>query len=686
MRSAIRAFTLCSAAAGTLLCATLAAPAQTASTATPPSPAQTAIASPIASTIAIDASSPGRIFDGVGAISGGGGNSRLLIDYPEPTRSQILDYLFKPNYGASLQIFKVEIGADMDSTDGAESSHMHTATDENYNRGYEWWLMEEAKKRNPNIKLVALAWGAPHWVGNGNYWSQDMIGYIVKWLKHAQSDHHLTIDYLGGRNEKGYNVQWYKDLRAGLRANGLGSIKVIASDDWERNKLWNIATEMTKDPAVNDAIDIVGVHGPGWGGYPTTDALALNKPLWDSEGHFDEKLPYNEMARNINRNYAAGKVTATVFWPIVSAMYDNLPYDNIGLIKCNQPWSGHYVVTASVWAMAHTTQFTHPGWQYLDSASGFFAGDATGKQGSYVALKSPDGRDFSLVIETVEATAPQTGRFTVSGFPKKKLHLWTTDLTSSDPAQWFVKQTDIDATAGNFSLDLQPGRVYTVTTTAGQTKGAAIPPPSAPFNLPYADNFDSYPTGHLAKYFSDMYGAFETEKCDGGRAGVCLSQLVPQEPIAWKKTAGRPFTILGSLDWTNYSVSTDVLFEQPGSVDLIGRLTGMSGPDVPNSYVLRISDTGAWSLIRTATKQADVNLASGSVDPLGTQRWHRLTLAFSGSQIAPSIDDKPLPPITDATYANGMVGLGTLNYALAQFDNLRITPIAASTPASSAQP
>ena len=135
----------------------------------------------------------------------------------------------------------------MDSTDGAESSHSHTAADQNYNRGYEWWLMEQARARNPNIKFSALAWGAPHWVGNGNYWSQDMIDYIVKWLKHAQSDHHLTIAYLGGRNEHGYNVQWYKDLRASLRASGLGSIKVIASDDWERNKLWNIATEMTKD-------------------------------------------------------------------------------------------------------------------------------------------------------------------------------------------------------------------------------------------------------------------------------------------------------------------------------------------------------------------------------------------------------------------------------------------------------
>ena len=82
-------------------------------------------------TVAIDAAGGGRVFDGAGAISGGGGNSRLFVDYPEPYRSQILDYLFKPHYGASLQILKVEIGADMDSTDGAESSHMHTASDEN---------------------------------------------------------------------------------------------------------------------------------------------------------------------------------------------------------------------------------------------------------------------------------------------------------------------------------------------------------------------------------------------------------------------------------------------------------------------------------------------------------------------------------------------------------------------------
>src|SRR5579871_5129290 len=115
--------------------------------------ATAATVAPVNTLITVDGTSAGRTFDGVGAISGGGGNSRLLIDYPEPERSQILDYLFKPNYGASLHILKVEVGGDTNSTDGSEASFMHTARDQNFNRGYEWWLMQEAKARNPQIKL-----------------------------------------------------------------------------------------------------------------------------------------------------------------------------------------------------------------------------------------------------------------------------------------------------------------------------------------------------------------------------------------------------------------------------------------------------------------------------------------------------------------------------------------------------
>src|ERR1700761_240335 len=86
--------------------------------------------------VTIDASSPGRTFDGLGAVSAGA-SSRLLYDYPEPYRSQVLDYLFRPHYGASLQHLKIEIGGDVNSTDGSEPSHMRSKADHDYERGYE---------------------------------------------------------------------------------------------------------------------------------------------------------------------------------------------------------------------------------------------------------------------------------------------------------------------------------------------------------------------------------------------------------------------------------------------------------------------------------------------------------------------------------------------------------------------
>lgn len=57
-----------------------------------------------------------RTFDGIGAISGGGGNSRLLRDCPAAEQSQILDDLFKPGCGEHGE------RAAADSTDGATST------------------------------------------------------------------------------------------------------------------------------------------------------------------------------------------------------------------------------------------------------------------------------------------------------------------------------------------------------------------------------------------------------------------------------------------------------------------------------------------------------------------------------------------------------------------------------------
>ena len=59
--------------------------------------------------IVLDGDVLGLTFRGIGGLSAGA-SSRLVYDYPEPQRSDILDFLFKPDFGAGLQINKIEIG------------------------------------------------------------------------------------------------------------------------------------------------------------------------------------------------------------------------------------------------------------------------------------------------------------------------------------------------------------------------------------------------------------------------------------------------------------------------------------------------------------------------------------------------------------------------------------------------
>jgi Glycosyl hydrolase family 59 len=82
----------------------------------------------------------GKRFDGIGAVDGGGATSVLLKDDPEPQRSQILDLVYKPRFGASVSALYVEIPGDGNSTQGSMPSHMHTRDDLNYRRGYAWWI------------------------------------------------------------------------------------------------------------------------------------------------------------------------------------------------------------------------------------------------------------------------------------------------------------------------------------------------------------------------------------------------------------------------------------------------------------------------------------------------------------------------------------------------------------------
>ena len=436
-------------------------------------------------TISANGASAGLTFGGIGAISGGGGNSRLLTDYPAAQQQQILDYLFKPDYGADLQILKVEIGGDTNSTDGSESSVEHTSGAINCSSGYEWWLMEQAKALDPSIKLYGLAWGAPGWVGS-TFWTTATINYLVSWLNCATS-HGLTINYLGGWNERGYNISWYEQLRSTLNADGYSAVQIVGADSD-----WSIATDIADNPAFASAVSIIGVHYPctgGDGGSADTcpanaTAEGTGKPLWASEnGSQDLNGGAGALIRSIVRGYTDAELTGYINWPLIASIYPDLPYDDDGLMLANQPWSGAYSVGESLWATAQVTQFTQPGWQFLNAGSGYLGGAES--NGSYVTLKSTDGTDYSTIIETTTATAAQTVNVNVSGgLSTGAVHVWSTDVNAPTAANTLVQQASITPVNGTYSLTVQPGYVYTLTTTTGQGKGTAPAPPRAHCRCP----------------------------------------------------------------------------------------------------------------------------------------------------------------------------------------------------------
>jgi hypothetical protein len=337
----------------------------------------------------------------------------------------------------------------------------------------------------------------------------------------------------------------------------------------------------------------------------------------------------------------------------------------------NTPWSGHYVVGLSIWAVAHTTQFAKPGWQYLDNACGYFGGDHS--SGTYVTLKSPNGHDYSVIAETIEAKLPQVASFTVGGgLSSGSVHVWATNFRSSSSQDWFMKKADVHPRAGTFTITLQPGYLYSLTTTTGQAKGSARVPPPARFPAPYHETFAGYPLGATPRYFSDQMGTFEVARAMG-RPGKCLRQVVSAQPVLWSGN-GDPSTIVGDSQWQDYRVSSDVLLEQPGYVDLVGRMmniTSGNSNDI-NGYHLRVTNAGQWSLLSKLADK-DAVLAAGTA-PFSAGQWHTLALTFSGNLISADIDGKQVvKDLADNTFYQGLVGYEVSKWQNAEFQNLAVT-------------
>ena len=632
--------------------------------------------------ITLDGRSSGRVFEGIGALSAGA-SSRLLIDYPEPQRSDILDLLFKPKFAASFQHLKVEIGGDINSTDGSEPSFARTRQEflnpspKYFDRGYEWWLMKEAKRRNPGIVLDILQWGAPPWIGdqvpglhqpkNRRFYSQDNADFIVSFIRGAKEHHGLIIDCCGIWNETPYDVEWIKTLRRTLDAAGLINVRIVAADQTpDLAPEWKIAEDMLADEELAQAVYTIGAHyasSPTWKFAlkepfaSTEEAKKTGKPLWASEdgpwrGDWEGA---RFMAKLFNRSYTVGRMTKTVIWSLITSYYDNLPIPGSGPMRANKPWSGSYDVQPAIWAIAHTTQFVQPGWRYMDSACGLL-----GEGGSYVSLRDSSGADWSMIAETMDAKGSQTLSVRISG----GLSTSPLNVRRTTEGHQFEELAPVQIVGGEFKLTLDPNSIYSLSTKGGQQKGEGTHPITSSSDFPsdYREDFEGTSIGKAPRYLSDLNGAFEVVRRPDGN-GRSLKQVVMNLGIDWPLAQQpSPRTIVGSKDWKDYEVVSDVLLEEKGWVGIGVRF------DKPwdSGYWLQVSNRGEWKILsngKVLAKGIDAELVGG--------QWHRLGLRCRGEKIVARIGEKVLTSVQDTTFRSGMAVLGT-GWNLGYFDNLEI--------------
>ncbi|CAJ1460784.1 unnamed protein product [Effrenium voratum] len=604
-------------------------------------------------------------------------------------------------------------------------------------RGYEAWLLKEAKARNPEIRTYALAWGVPGWIGNGTFFSEDNIFYHVAWLKCIKERFKIDIDYMGIWNESPWGDSWYIfDLAAAIKAAQLQTQLVLLDSAPGQPPTEEFMALFSRDERFQQLVAAVGLHYPCTPNEQLLDTLRPHPGtrFWSSE-ELSTVADWGGAGcwgRMINQNYVRMNATSSIAWSLIWSVYPNLECFGNGLLYAFEPWSGHYEVMAPVWATAHTTQFTKLGWSYLPP------GEAAGllpEGGTFVTIASSDLQDFTIVLETlqgrcmygngcfhtVEAKREQMLQLQLSSNLSaaargKELEVWSTNAT-----HWFQRLDNVQVDEqGRLRISVGVDALVTITTLQGATKqgrrGAGevhrsqapeIPAPAA-FPLPFKEVFESQPLRRSPAFFSDQGGAFEVVEDDGFQADLrrnrVLEQQVLEVPIGWGRSAPEPLTLFGGTNWTDLEVEVSARFEGTGSangfaplapfghaegVSLLAtpskayvglcarvlRYTFFNTGGKPEGYCLQVTKGPGllWGLYVASELVAAGPLGLESEEKLASKGWLRLRLEVLKARISAFVDGVRLASIVDTSLPVGQVAL-SCGYHKCQFDDIQVLP------------
>ncbi|GAA0487955.1 Ig-like domain-containing protein [Microbacterium aurantiacum] len=351
---------------------------------------------------------PFNTFGGFGSVSCNN-TSNLLLDYKEEQPDvywRIMHLLFDPDTGAGLKHIKVELGADNNTSSGAEPATKRSADEPaNVLRGAGFHFIADAQSINPDIEVEALRWGEPSWTrGEADLryqWYKETIDaaydtYGVEFDYLSPSQNEVHANYIG--SELAWTVDFAERLERDAEADGArydySDIKIVALDSY-RN-VGAVSRAILASPAALEQVDAIGYHYDIAGDPALT---RLNKEFGMEVLYSEGVAPMIDPEYRINADPARGGIGGTVgavdiadrfinayrwsgtephpghmttflFQPAVSAMYEGSQYSPKHLIRASDPWSGYYEGGVGITVVRHFMQFMDDGWEYIEGASG----------------------------------------------------------------------------------------------------------------------------------------------------------------------------------------------------------------------------------------------------------------------------------------------------------------------------
>lgn len=662
------------------------------------------------------------VWRGLGVVTGNN-SSRLLMDYKTQNSDaywEIMNLLFKPDYGAGLSHVKIEFGTDVNSSSGTEPSIMRSADEKtDVTRGAGFMFAADALSINPDITVDLLRWGEPKWVTDAFSESRE-AGFEAryKWYKSAidgafdtygMKFTHISAD---GNEPDKIDTEWIIYFADRLENEtderyDYGTIKIVASDEVGS---WNIAEEMMKNEELRNAVDVLGEHYNTWA---SENAKVLNKTygkeLWYSEGIAPAIISHLGVTSNgsgingtngaldvcnrVINGYYNGKMTMYEYQPAVAAYYSGAKFFPKSLINAQDPWSGYYEADSGIWTSAHFTHFIENGWRFIDSAcygdgkENHAISDTTN---NYMTVTDTETGDYSIIICN-DSDEQRNYTFTLENMKLADAPFTVWETRGPDEGQAFDenyfrnigKYLPVE-TDGKYaySIEVKPYSIVTVTTLdkTADTSVYNCKYEDIPLDINYSDDFeyaDDFLSarGNAPLYTTDQGGAFEVAEVDGGKV---LMQMINSEnkPTDWRlRGTPNPITSLGDDRWANYSAEISFKLDSDKKDNYVSfgvrYLTAeLDAWSAENGYSLKVYPSGYFELRKNTE-----TVANGDIDGFDNSAWHTVKITAVGNHISAELDGSEIAIFDDEWgYAHsGRISIGSGLYNNI-FDNLKVSP------------